>query len=91
MKAFSVPFRPAGRFHLAAFAVVVFAIAAFGTYRASAQKGDAAADTIKQSTTPRLRMLPKRRGKGKTLSQAILKPWLREENSLNSTVPSVTE
>jgi mono/diheme cytochrome c family protein len=49
MKALSVPFRPAGRFHLATFVVVVFAIAAFGTYRASAQKGDAAADTIKQS------------------------------------------
>jgi mono/diheme cytochrome c family protein len=48
MKALSAPFRPAGCFHLAAFVVVVFAIAAFGTHRASAQKGDAA-DTIKQS------------------------------------------
>jgi mono/diheme cytochrome c family protein len=49
MNALSVAFRPAGRFYLAAFAVVVFAIAAFGTYRASAQKEDAPADAIKQS------------------------------------------
>jgi mono/diheme cytochrome c family protein len=50
MKALPVPFRSAERFHLAILVVVVFAIVAFDTYRANAQKGDAAADTIKQST-----------------------------------------
>jgi cytochrome c oxidase cbb3-type subunit 2 len=50
MKALSAPFRPAGRFHLATFVVVVFTMVAFDGYRASAQKADAAAGTIKQST-----------------------------------------
>jgi mono/diheme cytochrome c family protein len=45
MKALSVPFRPA-----ATIVVVVFGIIAFGAYRASAQKSDAAAGTIKEST-----------------------------------------
>ena len=50
MKALSVAFRPAGRFHLAIIAVVVLAVVAFGTYQASAQRRDPAAGTIKQST-----------------------------------------
>jgi mono/diheme cytochrome c family protein len=50
MKALSVPFRPAGRFHLAALVVVVFAMVAFATSRPSAQKKEAPAGTIKEST-----------------------------------------
>ena len=50
MKTASAWFRSAGRLNLAAFFVVVFAIVAFGTLRASAQKRDPAASTIKEST-----------------------------------------
>jgi mono/diheme cytochrome c family protein len=50
MKTVSAWFCSAGRFNLAAIAVVVFAIVAFGTFRASAQKRDTAAGTIKEST-----------------------------------------
>jgi cytochrome c oxidase cbb3-type subunit 2 len=50
MKTASACFRSAGCLNLAASVVVVFAIAAFGGHRASAQKRDAAAGTIKEST-----------------------------------------
>jgi len=50
MKTASALFRSAGRFNLAAIAVVVFAIVVFGTSRASAQNKDAGAGNIKQST-----------------------------------------
>ena len=50
MKRASAWFRSAGRVNLAAFFVVVFAILAFGTFRASARKRDSAAGTIKEST-----------------------------------------
>ncbi len=50
MKTASALFRSAGHFHLAAIAVVAFALAALATSRASAQKRDAAAGTIKEST-----------------------------------------
>ena len=50
MKTASAWLRSAGRLNLAAFFVVVFAIVAFGTLRASAQKRDPAASTIKEST-----------------------------------------
>src|SRR5713226_1592502 len=39
----------------------------------------------------RLQKLPKRRVNGRTRSKAILKPWLREENSFNNTASSVME
>jgi mono/diheme cytochrome c family protein len=58
MKTVSAWFRSAGRFHHATLAVVVFAMAAFAASRASAQKGDAAAGTIKQSTYAALANAP---------------------------------
>ncbi len=59
MKALSVPFRPAGRFHLAIIAVVVLAVVAFETYQASAQQRDAAG-TVKQSTYAALADAPEK-------------------------------
>ena len=50
MKTSTVWSRSAGRFHLGAFVVVVFAMVAFDAHRASAQNRDAAAGTIKEST-----------------------------------------
>ena len=60
MKTDSALFRSAGLFNLAAIVVVVFAIVAFGTFRASAQKRDAAAGTIKESTYAALADAPEK-------------------------------
>jgi mono/diheme cytochrome c family protein len=50
MKTASAWFRSAGCFNFVALVVVVFAIAGFGTSRASAQNKDAGGGNIKQST-----------------------------------------
>jgi mono/diheme cytochrome c family protein len=65
MKTFSAWCRSAGHFSFAAFVVVVFAIAAFGTHRVSAQKGDAAAGRIKESTYAALADAPAKARKRK--------------------------
>jgi mono/diheme cytochrome c family protein len=58
MKTASAWFRSAGRFNLAPIVVVAFALAALATSRASAQKRDTAAGTIKESTYDALADVP---------------------------------
>jgi mono/diheme cytochrome c family protein len=59
MKALSVPVRPTGRVNLAAI-VVVLAMVAGAASRASAQKKDAPAGTIKESTYAALADVPEK-------------------------------
>src|SRR5260370_21512617 len=91
MKTGYVSFRAVRRSGLATIGAAVFGIVVLRISTAVAQKQGAATDKIKESTYAALAKLRKRRVNGRTLSKAILKLWLREENSFNNTASSVME